>query len=112
MLIKRPILYHWLVAARVTPEIEGLAGHIGSFLNFCRAEKGLAANTLEAYSTDLERFSSFQQGRSAIPSTDDVRAYIDYLHSSGLGSRSIARHLTTIRTFVSFLLRVRGPAGH
>jgi integrase/recombinase XerD len=74
-------------------------------LNFCQTEKGLADNTLEAYSADLERFSSFQKSRSAVPSTEDLRAYLDYLHSSGLGSRSIARHLTTIRNFLSFLLR-------
>jgi integrase/recombinase XerD len=74
-------------------------------LNFCRTEKGLADHTLKAYSADLERFSSFQTARSAVPSTEDLRAYIDCLHNSGLGSRSIARHLTTIRNFLSFLLR-------
>jgi integrase/recombinase XerD len=105
LFIKRPLLYHWLVAAVVSPQIQGLPGHIRSFLNFCRTEKGLADNTLGAYATDLEKFRSFQQSRSTVPSTDDVRAYIDYLHGSGLGNRSIARHLTTIRNFLSFLLR-------
>jgi integrase/recombinase XerD len=85
-------------------------------LNFCRTEKGLSDNTMEAYAADLERFNSFQIGRSAVPSTDDLRAYIDYLHGSGLGSRSIARHLTTIRNFLSFLLRegvvATDPAEH
>jgi integrase/recombinase XerD len=83
----------------------GLSGHIQSFLIFCRTEKALADNTLGAYSADLERFGSFQKDRSAVPSTEDLRAYFDYLHSSGLGSRSIARHLTTIRNFLSFLLQ-------
>ena len=96
--------------------MEGLSAQIRFFLNFCRMEKGLADNTLEAYGTDLERFNSFQKSRSVTPSTDDVRAYIDHLHSSGLGSRSIARHLTTIRNFLSFLLREgvlsRDPAEH
>ena len=104
------------MAAVVTPPIEGLSGHIRSFLNFCRTEKGLAANTLEAYTADLERFNSFQKSRSAVPSTDDLRAYIDYLHGSGLGGRSIARHLTTIRNFLLFLLRegvvATDPAEH
>jgi integrase/recombinase XerD len=85
-------------------------------LNFCRTEKGLAGNTLAAYTTDLERFNSFQKSRSTVPSTEDLRAYIDYLHNSGLGSRSIARHLTTIRNFLSFLLRegvlTTDPAEH
>jgi integrase/recombinase XerD len=98
-------LYHWLVAAAVTASIQGLPGHIRSFLNFCRTEKGLANNSLEAYSADLERFSSFQNSRTGVFSIEDLRAYLDYLHNSGLGSRSIARHLTTVRNFLSFLLR-------
>jgi integrase/recombinase XerD len=102
---KRSLLYHWLVAVAFTSGAHDLGGQIGSFLNFCRVEKGLAAHTLEAYSADLERFRAFQGGRSAVPSTEDLRAYLDYLHASGLGSRSIARHLTTVRNFLAFLLR-------
>ena len=105
LLINRPLLYHWLVAAAVTPPISGLGGHIRSFLNFCRTEKGLAENTLKAYAADLERFDSFQKSRSTVASTEDLRAYLDSLHGSGLGDRSIARHLTTIRNFGSFLVR-------
>lgn len=93
------------MAGVVSPPIQGLPGHVRSFLNYCRTEKGLAENTLEAYATDLERFSSFQQRRSGGLSVDDVRAYVDYLHGCGLGGRSIARHLTTIRTFLTFLVR-------
>lgn len=104
------------MATAVTPGVHGLSGHIRSFLTYCRTEKGLADNTLGAYSTDLERFSSFQQSRSAGLSTDDVRVYVDSLHNSGLGGRSIARHLTTIRTFLAFLLRegvlTEDPAQH
>ena len=93
------------MAAAVTPPISGLGGHIRSFLNFCRTEKGLAENTLKAYTADLERFDSFQKSRSTVASTEDLRAYLDGLHGSGLGDRSIARHLTTIRNFLSFLVR-------
>ena len=31
--------------------------------------------------------------------------YVDFLYQSGLGSRSVARHLSTLRSFYSFLLR-------
>lgn len=85
----------------------GLAHHISSFLNFCRVEKGLAANTLEAYAADLEKLSEFERQRSSSEalSAEDLYAYIDSLHNAGLGNRSIARHLTTIRGFFSFLVR-------
>ncbi len=36
-----------------------------AFLNFCRLEKGLSANSLEAYSTDLSRFSAFLEETAA-----------------------------------------------
>ena len=32
---------------------------IAAFLNFCRMEKGLAANSLDAYGRDLRRFAGF-----------------------------------------------------
>ena len=34
-----------------------------------------------------------------------LHGWLDHLSASGLGSRSIARHLTTLRNFYSFLLR-------
>ena len=37
--------------------------------------------------------------------TDTVISYLNSLYRSGLGSRSIARHLATLRNFYSFLLR-------
>jgi integrase/recombinase XerD len=110
LLIKRPLLYHWHVAVAATPGPEpipcGLANHISSFLNFCRVEKGLAGTTLGAYAADLERLNRFQLVRSGrLPVAEDLRAYTDSLHQAGLGSRSIARHLTTVRSFFGFLVR-------
>jgi len=82
-----------------------LVNQMSAFLNFCRLEKGLADNSLEAYSADLSRFTSFFQGSGRIPGTEDLRNYLDHLSQTGLGSRSIARHLTTLRSLYGFLLR-------
>ncbi|HMD76506.1 MAG TPA: site-specific tyrosine recombinase XerD [Terracidiphilus sp.] len=76
-----------------------------AFLNFCRLESGLSANSLEAYASDLSRFSTFLGDGAAVPGTDTLRHYLDHLYQSGLSSRSIARHLTTLRSFYGFLLR-------
>ena len=87
------------------PESAQFRNQITAFLNFCRLEKGLAANSLEAYSADLSRFIEFS-GDSDLPTeTDFLRNYIDHLYRSGLGNRSVARHLTTLRNFYAFLLR-------
>jgi len=89
----------------VTADSLDLANPIAAFLNFCRLEKGLAQHSIEAYSSDLERFSKFLKGSLTLPGTEDLRSYLDHLYRSGLGSRSVARHLTTLRGLFSFLLR-------
>lgn len=78
-----------------------------SFLDYCRIEKGLSANSIEAYRRDLARFSAhWPVGMPASELTaEHFRQYVGALYSSGLTSRSIARHLTTLRNFCAFLLR-------
>ncbi len=81
---------------------------IKTFLDFCMIEKGLAANSLDAYRRDLERFEAYLSDRGAedeVPGVEQVRAYIESLHQDGLGNRTIARHTTTLRNFYQFLLR-------
>ena len=82
-----------------------LCNQINAFLNFCRLEKGLAANSLHAYTTDLARFKEFIGDSPDLPGTPQVRLHIDNLYRSGLSPRSVGRHLTTIRNFYGFLLR-------
>lgn len=84
-----------------------LGAAIASFLDFCRIEKGLAANSMEAYTRDLKKFSSWSELEfgGAIPDAAGVRGFLDSLYRSGLSARTIARHLTTLRNFYQFLLR-------
>ena len=88
-----------------TAETVSLLARMREFLQFCRLEKGLSANSLSAYSTDLERFNKFLGDAEPAPGTEDLRRYLDHLYQSGLSSRSVARHLTTLRNYFSFLLR-------
>ena len=82
-----------------------LANQMAAFLNFCRIEKGLAANSLEAYGADMARYGSYYNSHPSQNHTDTVLSYLNSLYRSGLGSRSIARHLATLRNFYNFLLR-------
>lgn len=81
-----------------------LTGPAKSFLDFCRVEKGLAANTLESYRLDLTRFSSELPAQKKT-SPEELSRYVESLYSAGLSARSIARHITTLRNFYSFLTR-------
>ena len=69
-----------------------LSGEISSFLDYCRVEKGLASNTLEAYGRDLKALSGFRKTAIGLPDLEELRRYLDSLYKAGLGSRSIARH--------------------
>ena len=90
---------------------EALLPEMSAFLHFCRAEKGLSANTLDAYTRDLTAFNQFLAKRykrlkvKELEDPETMRLYLDQLQRAGLGSRSIARHLTTLRNFHLFLLR-------
>jgi integrase/recombinase XerD len=76
-----------------------------AFLNFCRLEKGLSANSMGAYALDLAKWSAFRGESCELPGVEELRHYLDHLYRTGLSQRSIARHLTTLRGFYGFLLR-------
>ena len=78
---------------------------VPSFLHYCRVEKGLALNSIHAYASDLAHFQQFATLNSKdYTSQESLRDYVNRLYQQGLGSRSIARHLTTLRNFFKFLL--------
>ena len=90
---------------------ESLSPTIDSFLNMLAVEKGLARNTLEAYSRDLNRLANYLQanGVKSWPegSGSQLRTYFSSLRETGLSVRSITRNLVTIRQFYRFLEKER-----
>jgi integrase/recombinase XerD len=78
-----------------------------AFLNYIRVERGLSANTLEAYGSDLFKFTNFLIDKKlalAKVQRDDVVDFLSTLYRRGLDSRSVARHLVTVRSFFKFLV--------
>jgi integrase/recombinase XerD len=84
--------------------VDGISAHIASFLDFCRIEKGLSRTTISAYHADLKRFSASLRTADSLASPDPVRRYVDGLYKAGMASRSIARHITTLRNFYAHLM--------
>ncbi len=84
----------------------GLGPAAAAFLTYARIEKGLSPNSLSSYSFDLKNFQEFcaSRGITSIPDAGELRSYLDSLYAQGLSSRSIARHLTTLRNLYRFLL--------
>src|ERR1700729_1242922 len=79
---------------------------IRAFLTFCRMEKGLSQNSLEAYSRDLAALRVFSDpvGHGALPDAEVLQSYVNHLYQKDLSARSIARHLSAIRSFFHFLV--------
>jgi integrase/recombinase XerD len=77
------------------------------YLDFLIVEKGLAAQTIEAYSRDLVRYISFlvESGRATVSEADTplILKYLISMREDGLNARSRARHLVSIRGFYRFL---------
>jgi integrase/recombinase XerD len=93
-----------LVPAREIGRYE-LEPQIRSFLNYLRVEKGLAANTLNAYRRDLEKFAAFAANRGLTLDQfthSDVIDFLRTLYLRKLDSRTVARHLVTIRHLFRF----------
>jgi integrase/recombinase XerD len=80
---------------------------LDQFLHYLTVEKGLAKNTLEAYSHDLNRFLNYLQEKrieDVLRVTKlDVRAFLLTLKVRNLSNKTIVRNLVAIRTFFRFL---------
>jgi integrase/recombinase XerD len=77
------------------------------FLHYLAVEKGLARNTLEAYSRDLHMYLDFLDAEGiasfAETSKTTVMAFIHRLQKRGLAQRSITRALVAVRGLHRYL---------
>lgn len=79
-----------------------------------KSVRRLSAKTLEAYGRDLDRFLGFLAGHTGGPvgrdtlvglRPADLRAYMAARRAEGLGSRSLARALSALKSYFGFLER-------
>jgi integrase/recombinase XerD len=79
------------------------------YLNYLVFEKGLSEKTIESYSSDLARHLEFLKQKRVKKITDAdtplILKHLIALRNAGLGSRSRARHLITLRGFYRFLVQ-------
>ncbi len=82
-----------------------IAATISSFLTHVRVEKGLSSNTVSAYRRDLVKFDEFARKRMLsleAVSRDDLVDFLACLYRQKLESKTVARHLVTLRNFFRF----------
>ena len=80
---------------------------VDQYISYLVFEKGLSEKTIESYSSDLSKYLEFlkQKGVKDITQADTpmILKHLIALRESGLGSKSCARHLITLRGFYKFL---------
>lgn len=91
---------------------------LDSFISYLRAERNASPYTVRNYQEDLRPFFQFleQEGRKAIGEVDTnvIRSYLVWLSHKGYVKASMARKLSTLRSFYKYLARekviVESPA--
>jgi len=94
--------------------------HITSFIETLVSEKGFSENTCRAYRSDLYEFIDFAAGTSQEETRKEktgkplypeevnsflIRGYLGYLHKKKTRKSSIARKLSTLRSFFKYLAK-------
>jgi integrase/recombinase XerC len=81
---------------------------LAAFLRRLKSERRLSPHTVSAYERDLESLLGFceREGLESFSALDSyaLRRFAAEAHRRGLGARSVARRLSAVRTFLSFLV--------
>ena len=78
---------------------------IDTYLQYLRAVRRMAPNTLESYARDLAQLAAFAEKRGlALDAIDrrDLEAFVRTQMASGLSPRSVARLVASVRGFYKF----------
>lgn len=83
---------------------------IEDYIHFIQVERQLSDNTLASYRRDLETYVNFLQEVEAMSDFHKVERtiilrHLEQLRMQGKTSRTVARHISSIRSFHQFLLR-------
>ena len=79
---------------------------IDQFLDAVWVEQGLSENTLAAYGSDLRIFAQWLKSRSIIEvNAGDLSLFLASRYEEGIGSRSSARILSSLRRLYGYFIR-------
>lgn len=80
---------------------------VEQFLESLRTEKNYSSHTIDAYQKDLNDLSSYVGCNPLDVTPHMIRGYLGTIYDKKASKRTIARHLSSIRSFYRFLLRTR-----
>ena len=88
---------------------ENAANQVEQFINHLQHERRLSHHTISSYQRDLRQLCRYcdNQALTKWPqlTAKHVRAFVAWRHHQNIGSRSLQRELSTLRSFFNYLLR-------
>ena len=85
--------------------MNSLSSLIKEYLTYLLIDKGYSNNTIESYKRDLEKFLEFNKDKNIDNiSNEDLKQYVKYLNNIGLNEKSIARNISSLKSFYKFLV--------
>ena len=85
---------------------EGYRDILSQYRRYLKLQRGMSANTLDAYLRDVEKLLGYLEGEQKHPldvGLDDLQHFAATLHDIGIGPRSQCRILSGVRSFYRFL---------
>ncbi|MBF7017062.1 site-specific tyrosine recombinase XerD [Staphylococcus durrellii] len=84
------------------------------YLKFIQLEKGLSSNTIGAYRRDLDKYVTYLNDNKIahidFVDRQTIQQCLGYLHDQGASAKSLARFISTVRSFHQFALREKYAA--
>jgi integrase/recombinase XerD len=95
--------------AAVLAQHADLSTSVDRYLRHLKLERNMSANTLMAYGRDLRRLVHYLDDELGIDQPAEIdrpslHEYLAHLHDEGLQPRSVARHLSTLRSYCAYLV--------
>lgn len=78
---------------------------LDSFFGYLSAEKNVSEHTIVNYRIDLSDFCSFSEKKLIDVEYPDFRRFLAHLSTEGFNKRSIARKISTLKSFYKYLQR-------
>ena len=101
MVVKRFILYYKLLIYLLKVPMNEF---ISTYTDFLKIEKRQSPNTITSYRHDINYFASYLLSKKLNDvKTDDVRSFLIFLREKGLARSTVARYLSSIKSFYRYL---------
>ena len=101
MVVKRFILYYKLLIYLLKVLMNEF---ISTYTDFLKIEKRQSPNTITSYRHDINYFASYLLSKKLNDvNTDDVRSFLIFLREKGLATSTVARYLSSIKSFYRYL---------